>query len=340
MSKGTILYANTINFAFDLQQRPHHILKILSDRGWHVIWCNQYQDKNILRERLNENLTIYHNWEVCKKRHHEVDIYFSTWSYRFVDLEDIKCKLVLYDSVDNFKENSIHEKDMIDKSDIVFTTSKPLYDIRKHEHNNVNMCRNACFPECGLADYNIPDDLNRIKQNGKPIILFSGAVAGHPQNGWVDINLMELISQKYNLVIVGKLWGIQNPPTGSYFLGNKNYAELQAYYHHCDVSILPFRVCQTSIYSNPIKIYEALAHGKITVSTNIPESYSFFNSVLVSKDNNEFIDNIEFALKVKDKQSTINKCLEYASENSWYKRVDVIEESIQKYCTENNISFL
>jgi hypothetical protein len=334
----TILYANTINYNFPLQQRPHHIMNELSKRGWKVIWCDNKKQKNKLRDRINENLTIYYDWDVCKKREQNVDVYFSSWSKRHVDLEDINCKICVYDSLDNFEENSFEEYLMIAQANILFATSNPLYQLRKNEHNNVTICRNACFPELGLHDYDIPDDLKDIKSNGKPVILFSGAVAGCPQNGWVDTELMSEIGKQYNMVIVGNLWGIKEPPANTIFLGSKKYTELQSYYHHCDVNILPFRRCQTSDFSNPIKIYEGLSHGKITVATDIPEATIYPDVVFSSKSRERFLKNINRALTLKNDSKIKEKCYETAKNNSWYNRVDVIETAINDYCRKNSIT--
>ena len=336
----TLMYSNTINYEFPLKQRPHHLMEILSQRGWKVIWCNQYKEKNRLRQRVNENFEIYYDWDVCKRRNPEVDVYFSSWSMRYPDLDDIRAKIVVYDSLDNFKQNSYYEPLMLERADVVLTTSKPLFDMRKQEHDNVYICRNACFPEKGKQEYEIPEDLKEIKSNNKPIILFSGAVAGHDPTGWCDIPLMELIAEKFNMVIVGNLWGIKEPPKGSIFLGNKKYDELQAYYHHCDVNILPFKRCQVSDYSNPIKVYEAMAHGKITVATDIPEARLFPGIVLISVNHEAFIANIEEALKHKDDVDIINQCHEIAEQNSWYKRVDVIDNAINQFCKNHNISLI
>ncbi len=126
----TILYANTIDYEFSLRQRPHHIMDIFSQRGWKVFWVDQHKQSGKLRNRLNENLEIYYDWEVFKKRNPKVDVYFSSWSFRHVDLNEIDYKVCVYDSLDNFEQNSTQEHLMIDKADILLTTSQPLYDLR------------------------------------------------------------------------------------------------------------------------------------------------------------------------------------------------------------------
>jgi len=323
----TLLYANTIDFDFALQQRPHHLMKLLSN-NYKVYWVNQTQVKDKAKDIINNNLEIHYNWDVFVKRVPKVDIYFSSWSSRFIDLDSIRSDLVIYDSLDNFEANSMHETSMISKSNILFTTSKTLYNLRESEHNNIHLCRNGCFPELGLIDYPIPIEYQNIRMNGRPILLFSGALAF-----WCDLELIGALSVRYNVVVVGLTWGIKDIPSNCIFIGNKSYEELQAYYHHCDVNLLPFKRCQISDYSNPIKMYEGMSHGKITVSTDIPEACDpeYKDIVLTSSTREGYIMNIEKALRLKNDEIIKSKCLEVANNNSWKIRADLISESIEKY---------
>jgi len=332
--KGSICYAKTINFDFGLQQRPMHVMRLLAERGWKVYFINpEDENKNPckVRERFG-NLEVYNNWKIFKERVPKVDIYFSSWAIRHVDLDEIDSQIVVYDSLDNFKEWEDDEPIMIKKSDIVFTTSEPLYKIRTKEHTNVTMCRNGCFSELGNKTYDIPDDLKKIKDLGKPILLFSGAVAP-----WVDVDIMKKIADKYSLVVVGKPWD-RKIPKNIHYLGCKTYDKLQAYYAHCDIGLLPFlKSHQAAYYSNPIKCYEYATHGKQTVAYDIPEACIYKDVVLTSRKEKDFMKNIEVALLNVNNQDIINKCKKMASENNWNNRVDIIEENIMKMMKERNI---
>lgn len=324
-----IVYARTIDYDFDLQQRPHHIMNILADRGYQINWVESIQSckKGKMRTKINDNLYVYYDWEVFKKRFETPDIYFSTWSERYKDLNYIKPKYgVLYDSLDNFEENSADESRMISHATIVLTTSQSLYRLRKKEHDNVVMCPNGCFADILTKDYKIPQDLKEKVNMDKPIILLSGALAR-----WCDIQLLETIADLYQLVFVGKPFGVPKVPDNFINLGCKTYDELQAYYHFCDITLLPFNRKQEALYSDPIKIYESLAHGKICVSTKIEEAEKFNRKVVyVSKSRETFLQNIKKALKNKDSEVTKRICREEAKKHSWYKRVDIIEDCIKK----------
>jgi len=327
--KGSILYANTIDFDFGLQQRPMHVMRLLAERGWKVYFINPHDKKNKhkkIRERIG-NLEVYNSWEVFKKRVPNVDVYFSSWAKRHLELNEINTKMVVYDSVDNFKEWEKDEPIMMSKSDIVFATSMPLYKIRSKQHSNVTICRNGCFSDLGNKTYEIPEDLKLIKKTSqKPILLFSGAVAP-----WIDIHLMEKLGMMYSVVIVGKPFG-KNIPKNCIYLGLKKYDKLQAYYAHCDIGLLPFlKSDQAAYYSNPIKCYEHAAHGKQIVAYDIPEANLYPDVVITARKEGDFIQKINFALKRKDDPGVISDCKKMASENDWNQRVDVIENTIIKY---------
>lgn len=323
----TLLYANTIDYNFVLQQRPHHLMNLLS-KNYKVYWINEKKIDNKAKTIIHENLEIYHNWDIFVKRIPEVDIYFSSWSNRFVDLDRIKCDCVVYDSLDNFEANEAHEEFMISKSNIVLTTSKTLYDLRKTQHDNVHLVRNGCFPDLVNKEYSEPFEYKKYRTNGKPILLFSGALAS-----WCDLSLIDELTKLFNVFIVGINWGIRKLPDNIIFIGRKSYNELQAYYNHCDVNLLPFKRCQVSDYSNPIKMYEGMSHGKITVSTDIPEACDeeYKDIVLTSSNNSDYILNIKKAFRLKDNEDIKSKCYEVAKNNSWHKRADSIVNLIEEY---------
>ncbi len=324
----TIVYANTIDWDFKgLIQRPHHTLSLLSQRGYKVYWIDSTQRIDKVRTRINENFEVYHNFEVFLKRHSSCSIYFSSWANRYVDLERIDAEMVIYDSLDSFPEHEHNELSMINRSDIVLAASQPLYDLRSTQHHNVHLCKNACFAEHGDREYAIPNDLLPFKQSGKPIILFSGALSAD----WVNLDLVERIAAQYTFVLVGRGWNLKSAPKNVHYLGAKTHEELQAYYRHCDVNILPFVRGQIADYSSPIKNFESMIHGTPSVATDIPEALAYPNVILSSKNDMEFMSNIKKAIRLKRDLEYRKLAIETGRNNTWNHRVDVIEQAIQQF---------
>ena len=200
-----IVYANTIDFEGGLQQRPHHLFSLLAERGHQVYWVNKTKDNDRFRTRVTDGLNVYHNWEAfCRKFEGQIDVYFSSWSHRHKDIDLIKPKMIIYDSLDLFPHNQSEEKNMVDKANVILTTTNNLYNFHKeHTDKPIYMCENGCFSEYRNTTYDIPKDLKDLP---KPWILFSGAVAINPKHGWVDADLIQKISQKYTTIVVGRMW--------------------------------------------------------------------------------------------------------------------------------------
>lgn len=329
-NQRTIVYANTIDWDFKgLTQRPHHLLYLLSQKGYKVYYVDQTVRTDKVRTRISENFEVYHNWDVFKKRVPECDVYFFSWAARYVDLQEIEADMVLYDSLDAFPVHDHLEPMALSVADVVLAASEPLYKLRKQQHNDVYLCKNACFSEHGQQQYSIPTDLSQFKQSGKPIVLFSGALAY-----WCDLELIREIAKQYQLVVVGRPWAVEMPQ-GVHYLGAKSHDELQAYYAHCDVSILPFLRGQIADYSSPIKNFEAMAHGKPTVATDIPEAVAYPDVILSSRNHDEFMQNIESALELSKSELFQEKAKLLASKNTWHHRVGLIDELIKDFFSKN-----
>lgn len=332
----TIVYANTIDWDFHgLTQRPHHLFKLLSETGkYKVYFVNNTKRTDKIRDRISDNLEIYYDWDVFRKRVPHVDIYFSSWAKRYVDLNEIETEMVIYDSLDNFPHHEEYEQTMIDHADVVLAASQPLLELRKKQHDNVRLCKNACFIEQGNKKYDIPNDMMPFIKNNKYTLLFSGALAS-----WCDLELVKQIASQYNLVVVGRPWNISEIPKNVHYLGEKTHEELQSYYAHCDINILPFNWDdQICYFSSPIKLWEAMAHGKLSVATDIPEALAYPDVILSSKNHNDFMRNIKKAIQLSKSNDIKEQAKYIASQNTWNHRVDLIDSQITKFFEDKLIN--
>jgi len=320
MDKIKLVYANTMDYGFSLQQRPHHIMNSLAKMGYDIHWINTEKQEGKTPDRY-PNLTVWHNWENFIRRNPECDIYFSSWSKRHGDLDKLKIKKVVYDSLDNFKENEEDEEKMVSKSDLVFTTSQPLFDLRNSQHHNVHMCKNGCW--YGFKDK--IDDSIKPKDVSGDYILFSGAIGD-----WVDVNLINKLAEQFQVVVVGAYFGGDSLSDKVKALGTKNYVNLQTYYKNALVNIVPFKRCQTSDYSNPIKMYESAVFGVPTVSTDIPEAVSHKNVVYTATNHNDFIGQVQKAIKQRNDPVRKQALYDFAKENDWMVRVNLIDKEMRK----------
>ena len=87
-----------------------------------------------------------------------------------------------------------------------------------------------------------------------------------------------------------------------------------------------------TLASNPIKIYEYLAAGKPVVSTALPEVCENASGlVYIAKDEGDFIRKVEEAVKEAESpnKELIMRRIKFAKENSWEKRIEIIEKLLK-----------
>ena len=106
MAKPILVYHQTISYFAELQQRPHHMLRLLAKKGYEIHWIEPTNEKDYMKEISESGITIWHNYEVFKRRFvGKIDILFLSWAYKSKDIEELNPKLVIYDSLDKFPHN-------------------------------------------------------------------------------------------------------------------------------------------------------------------------------------------------------------------------------------------
>jgi len=340
----SIAYLNTISPNNTLVQRPHHMLRWLADLGWEVLWVEENSKKGYFREIDEHGIKIYYNTETFfKKFNGKIDVLFMSWSKRYEDIEKLNPKFVVYDSLDKFSSNEEFEESACKSSDLVFTTTERLKEERSIFNNNIYVLPNGCFTNNAYKNYDVPEDMSKYP---KPWILFSGALSDSTmEHGWCDLDLMKAVSEKYTTFVVGKQWNIS--PQNNYklknvhMLGTKSYGDLMAYYKHCDVNILPFADNQIAQYSQPLKVIEAMSHGKINVCTNMHEvkilKEKCPNGILIAENTNDFINKINIAVNKKDEFK--QEIMECAKEYDWNIIVNKMDRIMREEMLKKGVLF-
>jgi glycosyltransferase involved in cell wall biosynthesis len=165
------------------------------------------------------------------------------------------------------------ENQLLRQADLAIVTSDRLLQSRRKINPNTVLVRHGVdfthFRRALDPKTVIPAD---IKDLPKPVIGFFGLIAD-----WVDVDLMVEVAKHFrggSLVILGKattdissLHSLSNV----HLLGRKPYADLPAYCKGFDVALMPFRINELTLNSNPLKVREYLAAGLPVVSSPIPE---------------------------------------------------------------------
>lgn len=237
------------------------------------------------------------------------------------------------------------EQKMFDRADLVFVSSRGLYDSRRKMHPRIAQIPVGCvdfelFSKARDSDLSIPDDIASIPS---PRIGFIGNF-----NEKLDLELLVQLAQQRpdrSLVFIGaengqasfkrsnlyrQLMGLPNVHN----LGWRTYESLPAYMKAMDICLMPFRLNVWMKNSHPSKTYQYLAAGKPVVSTALPEVLSLDNVIAVTRNNEEFITAVEVALEKVDTNMDIAQRVEIGYQNSSKVRAEqravVIAELLEK----------
>ena len=258
-------------------------------------------------------------------------------------------KLLVYYCIDNFSASSSFakkikrsEERLLERSDIVFVTSKALESrCLKHNKNVHRFPFGVClkeFENARLSEKIPPQELRNIK---RPIIGYVGGI-----HKWVDKELIKTTAEKnpdYSFVFVGPLQadvGNLRKVRNIYFLGQKEHKDIPYFVKNFDVGIIPYLITEYTRNVYPTKLNEYLSLGKPVVSTDLPEVRSFNEDhgdiVYIADRSDKFGDCIKDALANKSAQLE-NKRIHSAAENSWESKIEKMSSVIMQEIVRKRI---
>ena len=309
-------------------QRPQQLMRQFARRGIEVLYCNKTQRKDLFFEYRETNLTLCHNREELLKKDIKAEVVWVI-DPQLASLKGVfKEKLFVYDYVDDFPMLVLHHHRMLKAADIIITTSQTLLKNIQRYRKDVHLVPNACdyFYFNEMKDQYPLKDFNQKQKT----IGYIGAIAP-----WVDMKLIEAVATRFEqekIVLIGaNLGGIHIPENKNIsYLGQHLYEAIPSYLNHMDVVMIPFVKNQVTRATNPIKLYEYLSLGKPIVSVALPEVNHYKQYLYVAKTKEEFIENIKKALR-ENNPMLVRERMEVAKQNSWYERVNRIDEIIKRY---------
>jgi glycosyltransferase involved in cell wall biosynthesis len=259
------------------------------------------------------------------------------------------CKLVIYgchDEVSAFvnperRKRGLRrlERDFIQRADIVFTTTKSLFDVRRGLHPRTYLFSpgvdTELFEQALSPDLTVPEDLSSIPS---PRIGFTGNI----DNLRMDWDLIMEISRghpRWHQVLIGPHY---DPIPDSmkrlgnvHFLGKKPLESLPAYIKGLDVCYMPYLQGEWSTHAFPTKTFEYLAGGKTVVTMHIPALEHLREVIYMVEGRREFIDALEMALA--EGEEKIEARVKIARQNTWDSRVEKTISVIEQYAAQKGI---
>jgi len=257
--------------------------------------------------------------------------------------------MVVYDCVDEYstfpayaaparnREIRGNEEKLLKLADVVFTTSKPLFELKREFNPNTYLVQNVGdaehFGKAMLEGTIIPSDIASIK---KPIIGYVGALDAYK----VDFELIKYIATErldWSIVLIGPV-AEGDPATqvdsfkkfsNVHFLEERPYRELPGYIKAFGVCIIPYSINEYTKYSFPLKVHEFLATGKPVVTTALPSVMGLSDVLKIASGYKQFIQFLEEALEGDSPKAKAQR-LKVARENTWEHRVQQLLNTISK----------
>ncbi|MFH1681557.1 MAG: glycosyltransferase [Candidatus Eisenbacteria bacterium] len=253
--------------------------------------------------------------------------------------------LAIYHCVDEYGANpgvparviQQMEKKLLSASDLVFTTSRSLYEGKRRYNPNTHYLPNVAdadhFRRATLPETEVPPALRSLP---RPVVGFVGALSDYK----VDFGLLIHVAHahpEWSIALVGPVWAGSRADDvrtlekmeNVRFFGAQAYAELPAWIKGFDVCMIPFAVNETTINVFPMKFHEYMATGKPIVVADLPSIAEFREHCRMAGGAEEFTRAIEESLR-PEPPGAAERRVEVARRNTWEVRIEEIASIIEK----------
>ena len=253
-------------------------------------------------------------------------------------------KVTVYYCIDRLAESSLRarriaksEREVLRTADLVFVTSRNLYDHARPYNPRVEVFPFGVdlehFEKARMApeDAAVPEAVRSIP---RPIAGYVGGI-----HKWLDQDLIAEVAAGLphtSFVFVGPLQTdvsrLKQLPN-VHFLGMRSRDELPYYVRAFDVGLIPYMVSPYTENVYPTKLNEYLAMGKPVVATDLREIRGFNerhdNVVLIGSDARAFRAGIEEAVR-EERDGDWFRRVSVAEQNSWPKRIERMSKLIEE----------
>jgi len=224
---------------------------------------------------------------------------------------------------------SAAEAALIDRADLVITTSEALYQSKRAMRADAVLVRHGVdydrFARAWREPLPRPTDLPNAPG---PILGFFGLI-----DFWIDCKLIAEVARlrpQYQFVLIGDCKvdvGELRKLPNVHFLGRRPNESLPAYCAAFDIGLLPFDTGPMTRNVNPIKMYEYLAAGLPVISTPMPEAERFSGPIQIVQSAEQFAQTCDDVLAA-DHDGRRRQISDVVRSESWLSKVELLSEIV------------
>jgi len=349
--KEVVIFPATVDYSF-MFQRPQQLANAFAKKGYLVLYgtLNGQTDSVTTIQKISENLFLIHEahfpyLETLLDKNKT--IYYCMWPNNIKHLSYLPYKKIIYDYMDElsllglpYDELYKSHMEMLGRADVITVSAIKLYEqIPVSYREKTLVINNAVSEEFikNLNDCNVEKSLFKIKNTYKKVIGYYGAIAK-----WMDFELVEYLALKLNeyaFVYIGPIFEVQENVNyikakykNVFFISQKDYKDLPGFLKGFDVCTIPFVKNEITEAVSPVKLFEYMASKHPIVTIDLTECQKY-KSVITATNKEDFLQQIEKALKLQNNINYLNLLQKEMLENTWEHRV----EQIMKYLNEVNL---
>jgi glycosyltransferase involved in cell wall biosynthesis len=337
-----IVFAPSARWRWPLFQRPHQLALAFARLGCLVFFCEPRYSAEYTAgfHPIAQRLYVA---SVSSEIFHVIEspvVFFL--SYSTFNLDGLCRPRCVYDYIDELavfpEDRQVLEQNhqrLLGTATLVIATAERLWRQVVALRPDVLLCPNG-------VDYSFihrtieatgqpPDDLAQVLRPAAPVIGYYGALAE-----WFDYELLRYAAaerSEYEFVLIGPDYdrSLTNSRIANvkniHWLGVRPYPQLPQYLKYFDVAIIPFKLNEITHSTSPVKLFEYMAAGKPVVTTAMHES-SRCAGVIVAKGPEDFVCQLDEALRRKADTEYLSLIDGLAQENTWDARGQQILEAL------------
>jgi GT2 family glycosyltransferase/glycosyltransferase involved in cell wall biosynthesis len=218
------------------------------------------------------------------------------------------------------------EEHLVDSADVVITTSAPLRDHLAPRRAS-ELIRNGADVEFFAQ----AASMERSADYDGKVIGYFGAISDWYEVDWIA----EAAAAKpeWTFVLIGATAGADVEPfaylSNVVLFGERPYAELPEHLASFDVAVIPFKLVDLILCTNPVKMYEYMAAGKPVVASAMPEAVAASELIYIAADSEDFVKKLELAVE-EDSDELREARMAWARDHDWSARATSFKQLIDQ----------